>query len=134
MNNSLVKTNGVWNKIKRFFNKIFGGKRDKVIQEISTRENVVTKTVENTNEKIEMQNETKKSFKEEISYNEEIKEKNRKEKTANELLNGKIDVYDLSDEEVDEMTGYFTEDIERQNKELQRIRNHIIQMKKQLQE
>lgn len=127
MNNSLVKTNGVWNKI-------FGGKRDKIIQEISTRENVVTKTVENTNEKIEMQNETKKSFKEEISYNEEIKEKNRKEKTANELLNGKIDVYDLSDEEVDEMTGYFTEDIERQNKELQRIRNHIIQMKKQLQE
>ena len=64
MNNSLVKTNGVWNKIKRFFNKIFGGKRDKIIQEISTRENVVTKTVENTNEKIEMKKETKKSIKE----------------------------------------------------------------------
>ena len=50
------------------------------------------------------------------------------------LKNGDIDSYDLSNEEVNEMTEYFMNDIEKQNKELQRIKEHIIQMKKQLEE
>ena len=133
MNNSLIKTNSIWYKVKRFFSKIFGEKNNNISEDNITSKNVITKKVEDVNEKIETQNEVEKSFKEGISYKEEIQEKNRKEKIANELLNGRIDVYDLSDEEVDEMTKYFTEDIEKQNKELQRIKNHIIQMKKQLQ-
>lgn len=132
MNNSLIKTNSIWYKVKRFFSKIFGEKNNNISEDNITSKNVITKKVEDVNEKIETQNEVEKSFKEGISYKEEIQEKNRKEKIANELLNGRIDVYDLSDEEVDEMTKYFTEDIEKQNKELKRIKNHIIQMKKQL--
>ena len=132
MNNSLIKTNSIWYKVKRFFSKIFGEKNNNISEDNITSKNVITKKVEDVNEKIETQNEVEKSFKEGISYKEEIQEKNRKEEIANELLNGRIDVYDLSDEEVDEMTKYFTEDIEKQNKELKRIKNHIIQMKKQL--
>lgn len=134
MNNSLIKTNSVWYKIKRFFSKIFGEKKDNIRENINTSKNIIDKTVEEVNEKIEIKKETEKTFKEEISYKEEIKEKNRKEEIANELLNGRTDVYDLSDEEVDEMIEYFTADIEKQNKELQRIKNNIIQMKKRLQE
>ena len=134
MNNSLIKTNSVWYKIKKFFSKIFGEKNDNIRENINTSKNMIDKTVEDVNEKIEIKEEAEKTFKEEISYKEEIQEKNRKEEIANELLNGRTDVYDLSDEEVDEMIKYFTEDIEKQNKELQRIKNNIIQMKKKLQE
>ena len=134
MNNSLIKTDGVWYKIKRFLSNMFSREKQysKDVTQENQNSNANTEKINQNNQTIENEDEIKKSFKEEISYKEEIQEKNRKEKLAIKLLDGEIDSYDLSDEEVDEMTEYFMKDIEKQNKELQRIKEHIIQMKKQL--
>lgn len=134
MNNSLIKTDGIWYKIKRFFKNMFSGEKHDNKDIIQENQNINTNTekINQNKEIVENEDEIKKSFKEEISYKEEIQEQNRKEKIATKLLDGEIDSYDLSDEEVDEMTEYFIKDIEKQNKELQRIKEHIIQMKKQL--
>lgn len=133
MNNSLIKTDGLWYKIKKFFGNMFSG--DKYNSRVEIEEDSGDYgNIDKTNNIVKNDRETKESFKTDISYKEEIKEQNRKESIATKLLNGDIDSYDLSNEEVNEMTEYFMNDIEKQNKELQRIKEHIIQMKKQLEE
>lgn len=133
MNNSLIKTDGLWYKIKKFFRNMFSG--DKYNSRVEIKEDSGDYgNIDKTNNIVKNDSEIKESFKTDISYKEEIKEQNRKESIATKLLNGDIDSYDLSNEEVNEMTEYFMNDIEKQNKELQRIKEHIIQMKKQLEE
>ena len=133
MNNSLIKTDGLWYKIKQFFGNMFSG--DKYNSRVEIKEDSGDYgNIDKTNNIVKNDSETKESFKTDISYKEEIKEQNRKEIIAAKLLNGDIDSYDLSNEEVNEMTEYFMNDIEKQNKELQRIKERIIQMKKQLEE
>ena len=71
-------------------------------------------------------------FQESISVKKEIDEQNKKEKLALNLINADVDVNDLTDEEVDEMIEWFKQDIEKQNNELKRIKNHILQIRKQV--
>jgi len=120
MNNKLIRTDTIWYKIKSFFSNIFRKKELK-------QENIETKQ-ENLQE---VSNKT--SFKEEVSYREEIKELERKESVAQELLTGEVDCEDLTEQELDEMTEYFIEDIKKQEAELQRIKIHIMEMKRKLQ-
>ena len=69
-------------------------------------------------------------FQESISVKKEIDEQNKKEKLALNLINADVDVNDLTDEEVDEMIEWFKQDIEKQNNELKRIKDHILQIRK----
>ena len=71
-------------------------------------------------------------FQESISVKKEIDEQNKKEKLALNLINADVDINDLTDEEVDEMIEWFKQDIEKQNNELKRIKNHILQIRKEV--
>ena len=89
MENKLIKTNTIWFKIKSFFRKIFKRKYN------NAGTNLPDKTQNNT-----------------ITLREKMKENLRKKELAEKLLNNEIDVDDLTDEEVEEMTEYFAKDIE----------------------
>jgi len=115
--NELIKTDGIWYKIKRFFTNIFRNKNKEkpYVHEVQSKEEMET-------------------FNESISMHKEIEKEVEKKKIAESLLNEKIEIYDLTDEEVDEMTEYFKEDINKIDQELIRIKQHILQMQKQLQQ
>ena len=82
-NNQLIKLDGVLYKIKRFFNSIFSiNKTEKVI------EKPIFSPVRTTSNVLFA-----------------------KEKLAKKLKTGEIDIYDLSDEEVDEMLEHFEKSI-----------------------
>lgn len=68
---------------------------------------------------------------EKIAYNLQEKVLFSKEKTASKLAKGEITSDDLTDEEVDEMIEYFEKDIESKNREIERIKTHIISIKNQ---
>ena len=72
------------------------------------------------------------SFIQNISVKEEIENQNRKKAMADKIIKKEISIYDLNDEEVIEMTAYFTEDIKKIDEELLRIKNHIKKMRKEL--
>ena len=61
-----------------------------------------------------------------------MEESNSKRVLADNLLNGEEVITNLTDEEVDEMIEYFTKDIEGMDKELLRIKENILRMKKKL--
>ena len=109
MENKLIKTNTIWFKIKNFFKKIFKRKKN--------------------NEAIEITDNTPKNT---MTLREKIGEYSRKKELAEKLLNNEIDVYDLTDEEVEEMTEYFVKDIEQLDTEINRVKIHIEAMKKQI--
>ena len=116
-NNKLIKTDTIWYKIKKFLYNVFNKK-------------------ENNNKKEEknVQNHKDNKFQESISVKQEIEEENKKERLAINLINADVDINDLTDEEVDKMIEWFKEDIEKQNNELKRIKAHILQIKKELEE
>lgn len=109
MENKLIKTNTIWFKIKNFFRRIFKRKKNNEAIEI------IDNTLKNT-----------------MTLREKMKEELRKKELAEKLLNNEIDVYDLTDEEVEEMTEYFVKDIEQLDTEINRIKNHIIEMQRQI--
>lgn len=115
-NNKLIKTDTIWYKIKSCFQKLFNIKKYSVIEE-----EIILKPSND-------------SFQESISVKEELNERNKKEELALKLINYDVDVYDLTDEEVDEMTEWFKRDIEEKDRELNRIKEHILQMRKELEE
>lgn len=120
MENKLATTNTIGDKIRRFFNKLF-------------RKNYY---IEQTSDKSEIKDADiiKKSLLQDtISYKAELEEKQRKEEMAQELLNGSIECEELTEEELEEMTEYFSEDIKKQEQELKRIKMHIMEMRKELQ-
>ena len=116
-NNKLIKTDTIWYKIKKFLYNIFNKK-------------------ENNNKKEEknVQKHINNKFQESISVKKEIDKQNKKEKLALNLINSDVDINDLTDEEVDEMIEWFKQDIEKQDNELKRIKAHIIQIRKELEE
>lgn len=116
-NNKLIKTDTIWYKIKKFLYNIFNKK-------------------ENNNKKEEknVQKHINNKFQESISVKKEIDKQNRKEKLALNLINSDVDINDLTDEEVDEMIEWFKQDIEKQDNELKRIKAHILQIRKELEE
>lgn len=70
-----------------------------------------------------------KNFRKQISCQNEIEF----EKIAKKLLDGEINVYDLEDNLVEKMEKYFINDIQKQEKELEKIKKHILEMKEKLQ-
>jgi len=115
MNNKLIKTDGIWYKIKKMLYKLFQ-KREKL--EIYNIEGPITKE--------------KKAFLDEISYREEIKESDRKNKIADRLLNTELEICDLSEDEIDEMIEYFKKDIQKQDEKINLIKKQIIEMRNKL--
>ena len=116
-NNKLIKTDILWHKIKKFLYNIFNKKETNNKKE----EKNVQKHIDN-------------KFQESISVKKDIDEQNKKEKLALNLINANVDIDDLTDEEVNEMIEWFKEDIEKQDNELKRIKAHIIQIRKELEE
>lgn len=116
-NNKLIKTDTIWYKIKKFLYNIFNKKENNNKKE----EKNVQKHIDN-------------KFQESISVKKEIDKQNKKEKLALNLINADVDINDLTDEEVDKMIEWFKQDIEKQNNELKRIKDHILQIKKELEE
>ena len=113
MNNKLIPTNGIWYKIKRFLQKIFGHKKSFVPNEESTIE-------KNDNSKFTN------------DLREKFEKKHRNQFLANKLLCGEIGPSELNEQEVDEMTEYFKKDIQNIDNELLRIKQHILYMQKEL--
>lgn len=60
----------------------------------------------------------KSNFIESISYRNEIITLNKKKELAEKLMGGKLKIADLSDRQVDEMTEYFKEYIDKMEQEL----------------
>ena len=61
-----------------------------------------------------------------------IKKNKSKKVLAENLLSGEIVISELTDEEVVDMTDYFTKDIAEIDRELLRIKENILRMKKKL--
>ena len=116
-NNKLIKTDTIWYKIKKFLYNIFNKKEN-----------------DNKKEEKNVQKHIDNKFQESISVKKDIDEENKKEKLALNLINADTDINDLTDEEVNEMIEWFKEDIEKQDNELKRIKAHIIQIRKELEE
>ena len=116
MNNELIPTNSLWYRIKKFFANIFFKEKQSIMKDIKSFENTTTSNT--------------------ITFNDNLKEKfeieNKKQALANKLLYGEISTSELEDNEVDEMTDYFSTDIKNIDNELLRIKQHILNMQKQL--
>lgn len=117
MKDGLIPTNGVWYRIKHFLKNIFGKEKKYNTNE----ENMYGNKVPNNN----------------IPYNDNLKARfeteREKQALAEKLLYGEIGTSELNDDEVDEMTEYFTKDIENIDNELLKIKQHIMAIKQQLQ-
>ena len=111
MNKKLIKTGTIWYKIKSSFNT----NKNDFINESSSIEKSKAQTFINA-----------------LSVKGEIENQNRRKVIAERIIKKEIYIYDLKDEEKDEMTDYFTEDIRKIDKELLRIKNHIKKMKQEL--
>ena len=114
MSNELIPTNSLWYRIKKFFKKIFFKEKECEIKDI---EDFRISTANNT-------------------INDNLKEKfeieNKKQALANKLLYGELNTSELEENEVDEMIDYFLKDIKNIDNELLRIKQHILNMQKQL--
>lgn len=66
----------------------------------------------------------KESFKEKININKNI--------LAEKLRSGEIDCDDLNNEEIDEMIKFFNNDIKEKDKEIEKIKEEIIEIKRKL--
>ena len=116
MNNELIPTNSLWYRIKKFFKNFFLKEKQSSMKDIKSSEN---STTNNT-----------------ITFNDNLKEKfemeNKKHVLAEKLLYGELNTSELDENEVDEMTDYFTKDIKSIDNELLRIKQHILAMQKEL--
>lgn len=105
----LIVTNTLWYKIHNFFRNIFSKKNNK-------KDFIEIKTDKN-------------SFMQNISYRNEITNLNKEKELAEGLMNGTMQIIDLSDAQVDEMTEYFTTYINDMNQKLEQIKNNILNWK-----
>ena len=116
MNSELITTNSLWYRIKKFFKRLFLKEKESSVKDVKPFEN---STTNNT-----------------ITFNNKLKEKfemeNKKHVLAQKLLYGELNTSELDENEVDEMTDYFTKDIKNIDNELLRIKQHILAMQKEL--
>lgn len=110
MNNKLEKTTGFMYKIKKLFRNLFNKKYKN----------------SNTINPVEVKDTSREHF------TNRLKQSSTKELIASSLLLGEIGPSELTDSQTDEMIEYFTKDIEEKRKEIQNIKNHIIEMRKEL--
>lgn len=108
-NNKLIKTDTLGYKINNFFRNLFNFKK-------SGNEETAKEYFINNNNPLR----------------NSIEKNKAKRVLAENLLSGEVVISELTDEEVDEMTDYFTKDIEEIDRELLRIKENILRMKKKL--
>ncbi len=116
----LIVTDTVWYKICNFFRKIFQK------ESIKNKKNIK----ENANNLIQIKDD-KIDFIQNISYKDEITNLNRKKDLAEKLMNGNLSINDLTDSQVDEMMEYFTIYINDMNKKIEKIKDFIVNFKKE---
>ena len=116
----LIVTDNVWYKICNFFRKIFQK------ESIKNKKNIK----ENANNLIQIKDD-KIDFIQNISYKDEITNLNRKKDLAEKLMNGNLSINDLTDSQVDEMMEYFTIYINDMNKKIEKIKDFIVNFKKE---
>ncbi|MGN1297433.1 MAG: hypothetical protein ACI4VH_03240 [Clostridia bacterium] len=116
MNSDLIPTNGLWYKIKKFFKNIFSKTKLHNVNEVQTsKENqIYNNVIANDNLKEKFERDTNKQL------------------LANNLLYGVLGTSELNETEVNEMTEYFTKDIQNIDNELVKIKQHILTMRKKL--
>ena len=114
MNNELIPTNSLWYRIKKFFKNLFFKGKEYDTKDIKDfRSSTANNTINN-------------------NLKEKFEIENKKQALANKLLYGEISTSELEDNEVDEMTDYFSTDIKNIDNELLRIKQHILVMQKEL--
>ncbi len=116
MNNKLIPTNGLWYKIRNFFKRIFFREKSYGITETQ-----ITLEQQKSNNYVGSDN-----------LKEKFERENEKKALAEKLLYGELGVSELNEIEVDEMTEYFTDDIQNIDNELLRIKRHIIAMQQEI--
>ena len=104
----------LWYRIKKFFKNIFFKEKEYDTKDIKDYRSSTSNNIINNNLK------------------EKFEIENKKQDLANKLLYGEISTSELEDNEVDEMTDYFSTDIKNIDNELLRIKQHILNMQKQL--
>lgn len=110
MNNQLEITTGFIYKLKKFFKDLFNKKYKE----------------SNTIKSLEIKNASGEYFRNSIKENES------KELMVRSLLLGEIGPSELTDSQTNEMIEYFTKDIEEKRREIENIKKHIIEMRKEL--
>lgn len=116
MVNKLIPTNSIWYKIKHFFKNIFYKGKSYSITEKNEDENELVKDESVFND----------IFKAQFENND------NKLVLSDKLLYGELGISELNEKEVDEMKEYFTNDIYNIDKELLRIKEHILIMQQKL--
>ena len=106
-------------KIKEVFFKIFAN-QEKFATLKSGNENYI--------------NGERNNFTIQISVKEKMNKQERLDEIAQKLLNYELIPSELTDKEVDEMTEWFTQDIKEKDKELEKIKNHILSIKRQIED
>lgn len=110
MSNELMTTNRTWYKIKSFLKRIFI--KEEKVKNYSTKE--------------------KKRFMNDDDLKETLNKENQNKILAGKLLSGEVSSHELEDKQLDEMIEYMKKDIQNIDDELLKIRNHIIEMQKEL--
>ena len=67
-----------------------------------------------------------------LSYKKELEEKDRLDALAKKIKSGEVNIENLDEEVLVEMIDYFNEDIENKKQELEKIKNQIIKIRKEL--
>lgn len=117
MENKLITTNSLWYKIKKFIKNLFNKSKS-----YSNDREVAKAAFNSQNTNIRINSNLNEKFN---------KEKNNQE-LADKLLCCEIGPYELNDIEVDEMTQYFTKEINQIDNEILRIKQNIIDMKQKI--
>ena len=71
-------------------------------------------------------------MKDDIYFKEQFENHKKQNDLADKLRNGTVDIYELQDDEVSEMIDYFVKDSQAIDMELERIKAHILLMRKKL--
>lgn len=116
MNKDLIPVNGLWYKIKKIFKSILSK-----IKLYDTDEIQNYKETKNYNNAIANNN-----------LKEEFERDTNKQILADKLLYGVLGTSELDETEVNEMTEYFTKDIQNMDNELLRIKQHILAMQEKI--
>ena len=112
-----MKSN-LFNRVKEFFKRVFKRESSKLLI-----------SVENTNY---IKNKQNNNFKNSISARDEVIALGNKRQMAQKLLTYEVFPVELTEEETDDMIEYFKKDIDRKDKELEKTKQNILLMKKQL--
>lgn len=113
----LIRTDTLFYKIKIFFKKRIFKRLEKEKNEIKEYEDL--SELKNINEVSNF------VLAENDSLRKEIQEKNRKERLLNNLLDEKIDIKELSEAEIDEMSVFIEEYINNLNRDLNKLKQEI---------